>query len=134
MLELSTMLELFVSGCLLLVTIRAIISSYQELRTFMAGRQRSLEQTKLSAEAVAIQARAETLRAGLAALEADWCQEAQSHFRTAERQEDEFAKRFCQNGGTCYANCVIGLRELLARVDGAGDLRAQAVEQDAKRP
>ncbi|MBQ1782902.1 MAG: hypothetical protein II007_04545 [Gammaproteobacteria bacterium] len=90
--------------------------------------------TTLVAEAMAIQARAETLRAGLAALEADWCQEAQSHFRTAERQEDEFAKRFCQNGGTCYANCVIGLRELLARVDGAGDLRAQAVEQDAKRP
>lgn len=73
----------------------------------------------------------ETLRAGLAALEADWCQEAQSHFRTAERQKDEFAKRFCQNGGTCYANCVIGLRELLARVDGAGAITPQPAKKEA---
>lgn len=102
-------------------------------RRAMVMLQRELATTKALATAMAVQSKTETLRAGLAALEADWCQAAQSHFRTAERQEDEFAKRFCQNGGTCYANCVIGLRELLARVDGAGDLRAQAVEQNAKR-
>ncbi len=43
-----------------------------------------------------------------------WETSARFAFLSAEKQEDEFGKRFVEHGAMCYTNCATDLKEALS--------------------